>query len=65
MFREYPNSASISTLLKELQKDSDEQPLSGHSSNEEAALDPLEQGEPLHRIMPRRLADEFEPHTMS
>ncbi len=49
--------ASISTLLKGLQKglkiDSDEQPLSGHSFRVGAALDLLEQGEPLERIMLR------------
>ena len=49
--------ASISTLLKALQKDlkmdSDEQPLSGHSFRVGAALDLLEQGEPLERIMLR------------
>jgi len=49
--------ASISTLLKVLQKelkmDSDEQPLSGHSFRVGAALDLLEQGEPLERIMLR------------
>ena len=47
--------ASISTLLKALQKDlkmdSDEQPLSGHSFRVGAALDMLEQGEPLEKIM--------------
>ena len=47
--------ASISTLLKALQKDlkmnSDEQPLSGHSFRVGAALDLLEQGEPLEKIM--------------
>ena len=47
--------ASISTILKALQKDlkvdSDEQPLSGHSFRVGAALDLLEQGEPLERIM--------------
>jgi len=46
--------ASISTILKALQKDlemdSDEQPLSGHSFRVGAALDLLEQGEPLERI---------------
>ncbi len=51
------NPASISTLLKALQKDlkmdSDEQPLSGHSFRVGAALDLLEQGEPLERIMLR------------
>jgi site-specific recombinase XerD len=47
--------ASISTILKALQKglkmDSDEQPLSGHSFRVGAALDLLEQGQPLERIM--------------
>ena len=51
------HSASISTILKALQKDlkmdSDEQPLSGHSFRVGAALDLLEQGEPLERIMLR------------
>ena len=49
--------ASISTLLKALQRDlemdSDEQPLSGHSFRVGAALDLLEQGEPLEKIMLR------------
>ena len=49
--------ASISTILKALQKelnmDSDEKPLSGHSFRVGAALDLLEQGEPLERIMLR------------
>jgi len=49
--------ASISTLLKELQKhlkmDSNEQPLSGHSFRVGAAIDLLEQGEPLEKIMLR------------
>ena len=49
--------ASISTLLKALQRDlkmdSDEQPLSGHSFRVGAALDLLEQGEPLEMIMLR------------
>lgn len=49
--------ASISTVLKGLQKDlktgSDERPLSGHSFRVGAALDLLEQGEPLERIMLR------------
>jgi len=49
--------ASISTLLKALQKDlkmdSNEQPLSGHSFRVGAAVDLLEQGEPLERIMLR------------
>ena len=47
----------ICTILKGLQKDlkmdSDEQPLSGHSFRVGAALDLLEQGEPLERIMLR------------
>jgi hypothetical protein len=51
------HSASISTILKAMQKDlkmdSDEQPLSGHSFRVGAALDQLEQGEPLERIMLR------------
>jgi integrase len=51
------NPASISTILKALQKDlkmdSQEQPLSGHSFRVGAALDLLEQGEPLERIMLR------------
>ena len=49
--------ASISTILKALQKDlridPDKQPLSGHSFRVGAALDLLEQGEPLERIMLR------------
>ena len=49
--------ASISTILKALQKDlnmnSNEQLLSGHSFRVGAALDLLEQGEPLERIMIR------------
>jgi integrase len=49
--------ASISTILKALQRDlkmdSDEQPLSGHSFRVGAALDLLEQGEPLEKIMLR------------
>ena len=49
--------ASINTILKAMQKDlemeSDEQPLSGHSFRVGAALDLLEQGEPLERIMLR------------
>ena len=49
--------ASVSTLLKALQKDlktdSDEQPLSGHSFRVGAALDLLEQGEALEKIMLR------------
>ena len=49
--------ASVSTLLKALQKDlemdSDEQPLSGHSFRVGAALDLLEQGESIEKIMLR------------
>jgi len=49
--------ASVSTILKALQKDlkmySNEQPLSGHSVRVGAALDLLEQGESLERIMLR------------
>jgi len=48
---------SVSTRLKALQKDlkidSDGHPLSGHSFRVGAALDLLEQGEPLERIMLR------------
>jgi integrase len=51
------NPASIRTILKALQKglnmDSNEQPLSGHSFRVGAALDLLEQGEPLEKIMLR------------
>ena len=51
------HAASVSTVLKGLQKnlkmDSDEQPLSGHSFRVGAALDLLEQGEPLEKIMLR------------
>ena len=51
------NPPSISSILKALQKDlkmdSDEQPLSGHSFRVVAAIDLLEQGEPLERIMLR------------
>jgi integrase len=51
------HSASVSTILKALQKDLkvdfDEQPFSGHSFRVGAALDLLEQGEPLERIMLR------------
>ena len=49
--------ASVSTILKALQKDlkmdPNEQPFSGHSFRVGAALDLLEQGEPLERIMLR------------
>jgi len=49
--------ASINTLLKVLQKDlkmdSDEQPLSGHLFRVGEALDLLEQGESLEKIMLR------------
>ena len=51
------NPASISTILKTLQEGSEsepnEQPLSGHSFRVGAALDLLEQGEPLEKIMLR------------
>jgi integrase len=51
------NPASISTILKTLQKGlksaSSQQPLSGHSFRVGAALDLLEQGEPLEKIMLR------------
>jgi integrase len=51
------NPASISTILKALQQGlkstPNEQPLSGHSFRVGAALDLLEQGEPLERIMLR------------
>ena len=51
------SSTGIATSLKALQKDlkmdSDEQPLSGHSFRVGAALDLLEQGEPLERVMLR------------
>ena len=49
------NPASISTILKTLQEGlksgSNQQPLSGHSFRVGAALDLLEQGEPLEKIM--------------
>jgi integrase len=51
------NPASISTILKALQQGlkstPNEQPLSGHSFRVGAALDFLEQGEPLEKIMLR------------
>ena len=51
------NPASISTILKTLQEGlktgSNQQPLSGHSLRVGAALDLLEQGEPLEKIMLR------------
>ena len=51
------NPASISTILKTLQgklpAGSNQQPLSGHSFRVGAALDLLEQGEPLERIILR------------
>jgi site-specific recombinase XerD len=51
------NPASISTILKTLQgrlkSGSNQQPLSGHSFRVGAALDLLEQGEPLEKIMLR------------
>jgi len=43
----------IKALQKDLKMDADEQPLSGHSFRVGAALDLLEQGEPLERIMLR------------
>jgi len=52
-----PNTSSISTILKALQEGlesrSNEQPLNGHSFRVGAALDLLEQGEPLEKIMLR------------
>ena len=51
------NPASISTILKKLQEElksgQNEKPLSGHSFRVGAALDLLEQGEPLEKIMLR------------
>jgi integrase len=51
------NPASISTILKALQAGSEDgakvKPLSGHSFRVGAALDLLEQGEPIERIMLR------------
>ena len=51
------NPASISTILKtlheRLKSGSHQQPLSGHSFRVGAALDLLEQGEPLEKIMLR------------
>jgi integrase len=51
------NPASISTILKTLQEglksESNQQPLSGHSFRVGAALDLLEQAEPLEKIMLR------------
>jgi integrase len=51
------NPASISTILKALQEGlktgPNQQPLSGHSFRVGAALDLLEQGEPLEKIMLR------------
>ena len=51
------NPASISTILKTqqegLKSGSNQQPLSGHSFRVGAALDLLEQGEPLEKIMLR------------
>ena len=55
--RDSLNPASISTILKKLQEGlksgSNKQPLSGHSFRVGAALDLLEQGEPLEKIMLR------------
>ena len=60
------NPASISTILKTLQEglksESNQQPLSGHSFRVGAALDLLEQGEPLEKIM---LRDGFDCHVIS
>ncbi len=51
------NPASISTILKTLQEgltsEANKKPLSGHSFRVGAALDLLEQGEPLEKIMLR------------
>jgi integrase len=51
------NPASVSTILKTLQEGlktgSNQQPLSGHSFRVGAALDLLEQGEPIEKIMLR------------
>ena len=51
------NPASISTILKTLQEglktESSQQPLSGHSFRVGEALDLLEEGEPLEKIMLR------------
>ena len=51
------NSESINTILKTLQEGlksgTKQQPLSGHSFRVGAALDLLEQGEPLEKIMLR------------
>jgi integrase len=51
------NPASISTILRTLQEGlkfgSNQQPLSGHSFRVGAALDLLEKGEPLEKIMLR------------
>ena len=51
------NAASISTILKSMQAGLTDgikvKPLSGHSFRVGAALDLLEQGEPLERIMIR------------
>jgi len=51
------NPASLSTILKTLQEglksETNQQPLSGHSFRVGAALDLLEQGEPLEKIMLR------------
>ena len=52
-------------MQKDLKMDADEHPLSGHSFRVGAALDLLEQGEPLERIMLRggwRMADGFDCH---
>jgi integrase len=44
-------SIPLRALQKDLEMDPDEQPLSGHSFRVGAALDLLEQGEPLEKIM--------------
>ena len=55
--RDSLDPASISTILRTLQEglktESNQQPLSGHSFRVGAALDLLEQGEPLEKIMLR------------
>ena len=66
-FGENLHPASISTILKALQKDLymdfAKQPFSGHSFRVGAALDLLDQGEPLEKIMLRGgLADGFDCH---
>jgi hypothetical protein len=59
------NPASISTILKTLQEGlksgTNEPPLSGHSLRVGAALDLLDQGEPLERIMLRGAGRRIRP----